>query len=59
MSEEEIAALPVIPMCEVQKHNTPEDGWMIIRGLVFDLTAFLPKHRGLLHKVRFQLYTFI
>ncbi|CAE6488921.1 unnamed protein product [Rhizoctonia solani] len=31
---------------EVQKHNTRESCWIIIRGQVYDVTDFIPKHPG-------------
>jgi L-lactate dehydrogenase (cytochrome) len=35
----------LIPYGEVQKHNTPEDCWVVLNGKVYDLTEvsdFLP-----------------
>ncbi|CAE6360969.1 unnamed protein product [Rhizoctonia solani] len=31
---------------EVQKHNTRESCWVVIRGQVYDITDFIPKHPG-------------
>lgn len=31
---------------ELQKHNTPSECWMAIRGKVYDVTSWLPKHPG-------------
>lgn len=31
---------------EVQKHNKRNDCWIIIRGQVYDVTEFIPKHPG-------------
>jgi cytochrome b involved in lipid metabolism len=31
---------------EVSKHNTREDGWMVIRGRVYDVTDWIPLHPG-------------
>uniref|UniRef100_A0A0G4HCT5 Cytochrome b5 heme-binding domain-containing protein n=1 Tax=Chromera velia CCMP2878 TaxID=1169474 RepID=A0A0G4HCT5_9ALVE len=38
--------LRVITMDEMAKHNTEEDCWMAIHGVVYDLTKFLPDHPG-------------
>ncbi|KAL4874295.1 L-mandelate dehydrogenase [Aspergillus karnatakaensis] len=35
-----------IPFAEVQKHLTAEDCWVIINGLVYDVTKFLEIHPG-------------
>jgi len=31
---------------EVQKHNTPEDAWVIVDGTVYDVTRFAKMHPG-------------
>lgn len=31
---------------ELQKHNLPDDGWIAIDGLVFDVSTFMYKHPG-------------
>jgi len=35
-----------ISMEEVSKHNSLEDLWMVVDGIVYDLTEFAPKHPG-------------
>ncbi len=36
----------MFPMEEVQKHNTAQDNWMVIRGVVYDITKFMKYHPG-------------
>ena len=31
-------------MAELQKHNTPDDCWVAIHGMVYDLTDFADEH---------------
>jgi hypothetical protein len=38
--------LPLIPMDEVRRHNTPESLWVVIQGEVYDLTGWLQLHPG-------------
>jgi len=35
-----------IPMEEVAKHNTEDDCWVVVNGLVLDVTKFLADHPG-------------
>ncbi|KAM0545433.1 hypothetical protein ACHAPJ_011338 [Fusarium lateritium] len=35
-----------IPFCEVQKHTSADDCWVVIDGLVYDMTNFLQLHPG-------------
>lgn len=30
----------------LQKHNTPEDCWLLVNGVVWDFTEFAPNHPG-------------
>lgn len=36
---------PIDPK-EVQKHNSPDDCWVVIDGYVYDLSDFIPSHPG-------------
>ena len=38
--------MPTIAVSEVAKHQTKEDMWSAVDGLVYDLTTFIPKHPG-------------
>ena len=31
---------------QVSKHNSPNDGWIIFEGGVYDIISFLPLHPG-------------
>lgn len=33
-------------MEEIRKHDTREDCWIVIRGKVYNITAYLPYHPG-------------
>jgi cytochrome-b5 reductase len=35
-----------ITLAEVAQHSTPEDGWAVLRGKVFNLTPFMKLHPG-------------
>ena len=35
-----------IPVSEVLAHSTPNDAWLVINGVVWDVTEFAPKHPG-------------
>ncbi|KAJ9142738.1 FMN-dependent dehydrogenase-domain-containing protein [Pleurostoma richardsiae] len=37
---------PVISAQDVAQHNTPDDLWTVVDGVVYDLTEFAPKHPG-------------
>lgn len=39
-------ALKSITLDEVKKHNKREDGWIIIDGYVYDITAHVINHAG-------------
>mmetsp|Transcript_76945 Transcript_76945/g.94410 ORF Transcript_76945/g.94410 Transcript_76945/m.94410 type:complete len:87 (+) Transcript_76945:42-302(+) len=38
--------LKKITMKEVSKHNTKEDAWVVIDGMVYDVTEFIEEHPG-------------
>ena len=38
--------LEVISLEEVSRHDTREDGWMVIYDKVYDITEFLEQHPG-------------
>mmetsp|Transcript_14551 Transcript_14551/g.23830 ORF Transcript_14551/g.23830 Transcript_14551/m.23830 type:complete len:221 (-) Transcript_14551:190-852(-) len=35
-----------IPLSEIQQHNKPYDGWMILRGKVYNISPYLAYHPG-------------
>mmetsp|Transcript_43529 Transcript_43529/g.109857 ORF Transcript_43529/g.109857 Transcript_43529/m.109857 type:complete len:528 (-) Transcript_43529:14-1597(-) len=41
-----MASPKIFKLSEVEKHNTPEDCWIIIDGNVYDVTKFLKLHPG-------------
>ena len=43
-----------IPWTEIKQHNQPHDGWMVLRGVVYNIGPYLAYHPGgeeILHKV--------
>lgn len=40
-----------ITLAEIAKHRTAESAWMVIRGLVFDVTPYLRFHPGGVEKL--------
>jgi cytochrome b involved in lipid metabolism len=38
--------LPFFTKEEISQHNTPEDNWMCINGLVYNFTGFENEHPG-------------
>ena len=38
--------LPKFRAEQVARHHTPSDGWVILDGLVFDVTSFIERHPG-------------
>lgn len=38
--------LPIISKDELEKHNTIDDAWIAVDGLVMDITKFISKHPG-------------
>ena len=41
-----MASLPQLSMEEVAKHNKESDCWVVLAGMVYDVTEFLPDHPG-------------
>jgi cytochrome b involved in lipid metabolism len=39
-----VAAEKVIESSELARHASPDNCWMAIRGTVYDLSAYLPRH---------------
>ena len=35
-----------IPWEEIRKHNQPHDGWMVLRGIVYNIGPYLAYHPG-------------
>jgi len=42
----ELNSLPKISLKEISKHNTKNDAWISIEGMVLDVTDFIDKHPG-------------
>lgn len=40
--EEQAIGRGLIPYSEVQKHDSPDDCWVVIEGKVYDLTEVCP-----------------
>ena len=40
------SALPLAAPPQVKQHNKPEDAWTVLRGKVYNMTAYLPFHPG-------------
>ena len=36
----------VVPLAEVERHNTAGDAWVVLRGVVYDMTPYLRYHPG-------------
>jgi cytochrome b involved in lipid metabolism len=43
-SQSAVAAERVFTMAEVAKHNRVQDCWMVIAGVIYDFTSYLPLH---------------
>lgn len=41
-----VACTQVIPMTEVQQHSSQASKWIVIHGMVYDVTPFLDDHPG-------------
>lgn len=41
-----MAKQPVITADELQKHSSAESCWLVVNGVVWDLTEFAPEHPG-------------
>lgn len=39
-------ATPIISLAELAKHGSPSDCWIAVKGQVWDVTEFLPRHPG-------------
>ena len=37
---------PSITAAELQKHSSTESCWLVVNGVVWDLTEFAPEHPG-------------
>lgn len=46
LNEPSKKGLPVISLDEFVKHSKPDDCWVIINGIVYDLTDFISQHPG-------------
>ena len=44
--DEDEETWPTWPLAEVAKHNTPEDAWTVLRGMVYNITPYLRYHPG-------------
>ncbi len=31
---------------KLEKHNTPEDAWIVVKGYVFDISRYIGSHPG-------------
>ncbi|KAF4739431.1 hypothetical protein FOZ63_000570, partial [Perkinsus olseni] len=40
------ASTPALTMEEVAKHTTEDDCWIVVNGMVYNVTKWLPKHPG-------------
>jgi alkylation response protein AidB-like acyl-CoA dehydrogenase/cytochrome b involved in lipid metabolism len=41
-----LQSLPAVTMEELAKHNTPEDAWVMVDSVVYDVTKFAKMHPG-------------
>ncbi|KKR03143.1 MAG: L-mandelate dehydrogenase [Microgenomates group bacterium GW2011_GWB1_40_9] len=37
---------PAVTKQEVMKHNTKDDCWVIVSGSVYNVTSYIPNHKG-------------
>jgi len=40
-----------VPLSELSKHSTVDDCWVAYDGKVYDITSFLPNHRGGINRI--------
>ena len=51
--KEESTTLPLYTWKEVNRHNTPESCWIVVKGHVYDVTDYLLRHPGGMDRILF------